>query len=124
MKKILFAFVALMALTFTACNKDILNTNPTDRVSGDTIFADTDGGMMALNGTIRALWEWGWATTGNYHQVIGPEGYGLMADLMGEDHVQAAQGSGWFWFDYRYNVKSRFTSGSCVPTTCGTTTSP
>ena len=112
MKKILFAFVALMALTFTACNKDILNTNPTDRVSGDTIFADTDGGMMALNGTIRALWEWGWATTGNYHQVIGPEGYGLMADLMGEDHVQAAQGSGWFWFDYRYNVKSRFTSST------------
>ena len=112
MKKILYVLIALATLSLTACEKELLNTNPTDRVSGDTVFTDTDGGLMALNGLYRALWEWGWATTGNYHQVIGPEGYGLMADLMGEDMVQAASGNGWFWYDYNYNVKSRYTAST------------
>ena len=56
MKKILFALMALATLSFTACNKELLNTNPTDAVSGDTVFGDTDGGLMALNGTIRFFW--------------------------------------------------------------------
>ena len=112
MKKIIYALMAFAALTFTACNKELLNTNPTDRVSGDTVFTDTEGGLMALNGLYRALWQWGWTTTGNYHQCIGPQGYNLMSDLMGEDMVQAAQGSGWFWYDYNYNVKSRYTQST------------
>lgn len=33
-----------------------------------------------------------------------------MADLMGEDMVMSDRGSGWFWFDYLYNVKSRWNS--------------
>ena len=112
MKKTIFTLMGLAALLLQACDQDLLDTNPTDKVAREVIFSDTDGGMTALNGTFRALWQWGWATTGNTHQVIGPQGYNLMADLMGEDHVQAAQGNGWFWFDYRYNVKSRFTAGS------------
>ena len=112
MKKIFFALIAVAALAFTACDKELLNTNPTDAVTGDTMFNDTEGAMMALNGTFRYLWQWGVTTTGNYHQCIGPQGYNLMADLMGEDFVQAAQGNGWFWFDYRYNVKSRYTSST------------
>lgn len=107
MKKIFYALMAASVLLFTACDKELLNTNPTDRVSGDSVFTDTDGGLMALNGTIRALWQWGWTTTGNTHQCVGPQGYNLMADLMGEDMVQAASGNGWFWYDYNYNVKSR-----------------
>ena len=112
MKKIFFALIAVAALAFTACDKELLNTNPTDAVTGDTMFNDTEGAMMALNGTFRYMWQWGVTTTGNYHQCIGPQGYNLMADLMGEDFVQAAQGNGWFWFDYRYNVKSRYTSST------------
>jgi len=113
MKKIFFALMALATLlSFSACNKELLNTNPTDAVTGDTMFTDTDGAMMALNGTYRFMWQWGVTTTGNYHQCIGPQGYNLMADLMGEDFVQAAQGNGWFWYDYRYNVKSRYTAST------------
>jgi hypothetical protein len=111
MKKIFFALIAVAALAFTACDKELLNTNPTDAVSGDTVFTDTDGAMMALNGTYRFFWQWGSTTTSNYHQSFGPQSYNLMADLMGEDMVQAASGSGWFWYDYIYNVKSRYTSG-------------
>ena len=112
MKKIFFALMALATLSFTACNKELLNTNPTDAVTGDTMFNDTEGAMMALNGTYRYMWQWGVTTTGNYHQCVGPQGYNLMADLMGEDMVQAAQGNGWFWFDYRYNVKPRYTASN------------
>lgn len=112
MKKIFYALMALATLSFTACNKELLNTNPTDRVSGDTVFTDTEGGLMALNGLFRAFWQWGWTTTANYHQCIGPQGYNLMADLMGEDMVQASAGNGWFWYDYNYNVKSRYTQSS------------
>lgn len=115
MKKILFALMAFAALTFTACDKELLNTNPTDAVSGDTVFGDTEGGLMALNGTIRFFWQWGQTTTGNYHQCFGPQSYNLMADLMGEDMVMAAAGNGWFWYDYLYDVKDAFNSTTWRP---------
>ena len=111
MKKIFYALMALATLSLASCNKELLNTNPTDAVSGDTVFKDADGAMMALNGTLRFFWQWGSTTTSNYHQSFGPQSYNLMADLMGEDMVMAASGSGWFWYDYIYNVKSRYTSG-------------
>ena len=116
MKKILFALMALATLlSFSACNKELLNTNPTDAVSGDTIFTDTDGALMALNGTFRFMWQWGATTTGNYHQCFGPQSYNLMADLMGEDFVQAAAGNGWFWYDYLYDVKDAVNSTTWRP---------
>lgn len=111
MKKLLYIFVAL-AVVLTSCKPEALDTKPTDRVSGDTMMEDTTGGMMALNGTIRMLWQWGWTTTGNYHQCVGPMGYSLMADMMGDDFVMAGQGNGWFWFDYTYDVKDAYTSGA------------
>lgn len=110
MKRTIYILLAVAGLSLTSCNADMLDTNPTDRVSGTSMLTTTDGGYQALNGTIRALWEWGWTTTGNQHQCIGPEGYNLMADLMGEDMVMDAQGNGWFWYDYIYNVKDMWTS--------------
>lgn len=112
MKKILFSILAVAVVLMTSCTKDSLNLNPTDQVSGDSMMDNTDGGMMALNGTIRAFWQWGWSTTGNTHQCVGPMGYSLMADLMGDDFVQAGQGNGWFFFDYMYNVKNRYTAST------------
>ena len=111
MKKFIYVLMAVAALSLTACEKELLNTNPTDAVSGDTVFTDADGALMALNGTYRFFWQWGSTTTSNYHQSFGPQSYNLMADLMGEDMVMSAQGNGWFWYDYIYNVKSRYTSG-------------
>ncbi len=112
MKKLLIlATVAVMALA-TSCNKDALNTNPTDAVSGEFMLENTNGGFMALNGTIRYLWQWGVTTTGNYHQCFGIQSYALMGDLMGEDMVMDQQGNGWFWFDYLYDVKDAYTSGA------------
>ncbi|MBR2084933.1 MAG: RagB/SusD family nutrient uptake outer membrane protein, partial [Muribaculaceae bacterium] len=50
----------------------------------------------------------GWSTTGNTHQCFGITAYNLMAEVMGDDMIMGAQGSGWFWFDATYNVKSRY----------------
>lgn len=115
MKKILsYVVIALMSVNFFASCAD-LDTNPTDQVAGATMMDNTDGGMMALNGTIRSLWQWGWTTTGNYHQCVGPMGYSLAADLMCDDLVMAGTGNGWFWHDYILDVKDAYTNGTWRP---------
>lgn len=118
MKKILLLAIAAVMALATSCNDGKLNTNPTDKVSGEFMLENTNGGMMALNGTIRFLWQWGVTTTGNYHQCFGIQSYALMGDLMGEDMVMDNQGNGWFWYDYLYDVKDAYTSGSWRPYDC------
>lgn len=49
---------------------------------------------------------------GNTHQCFGITAYNLGAEVMGEDHIMGAAGSGWFWYDALYNVKSRYASDS------------
>ncbi|MBQ4137958.1 MAG: RagB/SusD family nutrient uptake outer membrane protein [Muribaculaceae bacterium] len=49
-----------------------------------------------------------WTTTGNTHQCFGISAYNLTAEVMGDDMIMAAQGSGWFYYDASYNVKSLF----------------
>lgn len=111
MKKIFLVLLASLALA-TSCDKKLLDTTPTTAVSGSTLLENTEGGYMALNGAIRWLWQWGVTVSGNAHQVIGPQGYALMGDLMGEDMVMAGQGNGWFWYDYLYDVKAAYTSSA------------
>lgn len=108
--KYLIAGAALVSLT-TACS-DQLETSPTTAVSGTTMTESNDAAMIALNGIYRSMYTSGWSTTGNTHQCFGISAYNLCADVMGDDHVMNAQGSGWFWFDAAYNVKSRYTSSS------------
>lgn len=116
MKKLFIIIAALtLGVGLSACSEDLLNTNPTDQVSGDTQMNTTDGAYMALNGTYRWMWQWGVTTSGNYHQCFGIQSYMLVAELMGEDFVQAASGNGWFWYDYTYDVKDAYTSSSWRP---------
>src|SRR5690606_19185372 len=60
------------------------------------------------------LFTAGW-TTSNEHQNFGIMSTKLYTSLMGEDLLQDAQGNGWFYFDYRYDVRSRYTSTSWRP---------
>ena len=63
MKKI-FAIISVLALfTFTGCKEDFLETNPTDRVSGPTIFSDAENAMASVNGLIRLLYVGGWGSS-------------------------------------------------------------
>lgn len=110
MKKIINKFgVALFAavLVTSACKKDYLETSPTDDVSGDVVFETTQGGYVALNGTIRTMY-----TSLTNHANFGQKSYDLTSDLMGEDMVVHKAGYGWFNNEYNYTEFARATGGS------------
>jgi len=109
MKKFIYISALSLALGLASCKKDFLETSPTDRVAGPTLFETTQGAQVAMDGIYRMLYTSGW-TTGNTAQNFGIMSTKLYTSLMGEDMVQDAQGNGWFYFDYRYDVRSRFTA--------------
>lgn len=111
MKKIFkYAMVGLLGcVTLSSCLESALETSPTDSMSGTGLLANANAALVPLNGIYRSMYA-SWSPSANTHQSFGISSYTLMADLMGEDMIQAAQGSGWFWFDCLYNVKSRYTS--------------
>ena len=102
-----YTFVGLLAGTMltTSCTEDMLNTSPTQSVSSDGMLSSATAAQTSLNGIYREMFTAGWSTTGNTHQCFGIAAYNLMADVMGEDHIMGASGSGWFWYDCCYNVK-------------------
>lgn len=100
------------ALLMTACSDDQLETSPTTAVSGTTMTESSDAAMIALNGIYRSMYTSGWSTTGNYHQCFGISAYSVCADVMGDDFIMQAPGSGWFWYDATYDVKDAFTSST------------
>lgn len=117
MKKIIYSFLCIsLTFFFFSCSDDQLETGPTDSVSGPVLFSNTDGAMVAMNGVYRMLYTSSTAwTPGNTHQNFGIMSTKLYTSLMGEDMVQDAMGNGWFYFDYRFDVRSRFTSESWRP---------
>lgn len=58
MKKIVIIFIGIFAVStiFTACEKEFLDTYPTDQVSSNAAVLTTDNAMTALNGIHRALY--------------------------------------------------------------------
>ena len=66
--------------------------------------------QSALDDIYYSMHVAGWSTTGNTHQCFGISAYNLMAEVMGDDMIMGARGSGWFWFDAAYNVKTNYTT--------------
>jgi hypothetical protein len=113
MKSLKYLFIGFAATVLvSSCAQEQLETSPTTAVAGTTMTQSNDAAMIALNGLYRSMYTSGWSTTGNTHQCFGISAYNLMADVMGDDHIMSKQGSGWFWFDAIYNVKSRYTSSA------------
>ncbi|MEJ5055021.1 RagB/SusD family nutrient uptake outer membrane protein [Sphingobacterium sp. MYb382] len=111
MKKILYASALALTLGLSSCSKDFLETSPTDRVDAGTLLTTVQGAQVAMDGVYRMLYSSGW-TTANTSQNFGIMSTKVYTSLMGEDFLQDAQGSGWFYFDYKYDVRSRFSSTS------------
>lgn len=110
MKKLIYILSLAGLMGFSSCS-DELNTEPTDRVSGSTIFADVTSAEAAINGIYRLMYVSGWSSN------WAPENFGqtsiqLLADLMAEDHLMYAQGQGWFYEDYRLNVHGDYSHKS------------
>ena len=85
-----------------SCSDTLLDTDPTDKVSGTAIFMDAENSLTALNGIYRLMYSGNWG--GDWE----PENGGLPAfilafDLMAEDHLMDGSGSGWFWYEYIYD---------------------
>lgn len=110
MKKIIYILTFAVPVLFGACSEQLI-TEPTDKVSGQAIFADAVSSQTAMNGVYRMLyvakWSQGWSDENN-----GQTGINLLADLMGEDHLMKEQGNGWFYEDYRLNVHGDYSHKS------------
>ncbi len=102
MKKILIIFSLIGAMFIYSCSDSILDTVPTESVSGTDIFSDAENALVAVNGIYRLMY------TGSWGSGWEPENGGLPAfilamDLLAEDHVMDGAGSGWFWYDYVFD---------------------
>jgi hypothetical protein len=87
----------LCLLVFGSCKKEYLDTNPSADVTGEVVFATTQGAQVALDGTYRDMYS-----SLTNHGNFGQKSYEIVSDLMGEDIVIHAQGYGWFNTDYQY----------------------
>lgn len=83
-------------------------------LAGDEDY-DAEFGLYQLNHIYQSMYTAGWTTGGNTHQCFGISAYNLMAEVMGDDMIMAASGSGWFWYDAIYDVKSLFTRTTWRP---------
>ena len=90
MKKVLYIFSLIGLLAFSSC-ADELNTEPTDKVSGSTIFADASSAETAINGVYRMLYVAGWSSNWGSEN-CGQTAIQLLGDLMAEDHLMKEQG--------------------------------
>lgn len=102
MKKIILILSLIGGMFLYNCSDSVLDTAPTESVSGTDVFSSAENALSAVNGIYRLMYtgEWG----GDWE----PENGGLPAfllafDLLGEDHVMDAAGSGWFWYDYVFD---------------------
>lgn len=87
-----------------------METSPSTDVVKEQILSDAEGLEVAMNGVYATMYNRLDFVTANAHQCFGNMAVTLAADLMGEDMVQTAQGAGWFWKDYNYDQRSRYTS--------------
>lgn len=84
MKKILIIIIGILVVNsvFIACEKDFLETAPTDQVPSEVATETTDNAMAALNGIHRALYiRYGSQGRG------GAGHFNMHMSEMGEDHV-------------------------------------
>jgi starch-binding outer membrane protein, SusD/RagB family len=110
MKNIFVYIAVLVGFIATSCEDNYLETVPTTQASGESMFSTATAALTPLNGIYRMMYTQGWSTLANTQQCDGLTAWNLMGDVMGEDMVMKAQGSGWYWYDCIYNVKSRYTS--------------
>ena len=90
--------ILALAVLGAGCNKEYLETNPTDAVSGETVFETTEGAYVALDGTYRA----NYTSYSGGHGEFGQKSYDLLSDLMGLDMVVHKQGYSWFNSEYQF----------------------
>ena len=98
------------ALILAAGCAGLMETSPSTEVDKGLILKDVDAVKVAMNGVYSTMYNRIDFVTANAHQCFGNMAITLYADLMGEDMIQTAEGAGWFWKDYNYETRVRYTS--------------
>lgn len=110
MKSNYYKYLLILSLAlFTSCSK-LLETSPSNEVDKDVILKDAESIEVAMNGIYSTMYNRIDFVTANAHQCFGNMAVILCAEVMGDDMVQTAQGPGWFWKDYTYDARVRYTS--------------
>jgi starch-binding outer membrane protein, SusD/RagB family len=111
MKIKIYLLAIVTIFTIFSCSEDVLNTDPTDKASGETVFETTENAYTAMNGIYRAFYVYGSQWVDYYEtENSGIAAMQLAHDLMAEDVLMDKSGSGWFWYDYRFWVRSEVNS--------------
>ncbi len=109
MKTIGYIVAAALAFSVMSCS-DSLEISPSDQLDRAAVLENADGMEVAMNGIYASMYRRLDFVTANAHQCFGNMAVTLAAELMGEDMVEEAQGPGWFWRDYTYEMRQRYTS--------------
>jgi len=88
-----FSLIFALALGFSSCSEDFLQTVPTDAVSTDIALGSTDNMMLAINGVHRTLY----AQNPNIIRYYAGQQYMIpMAEFAAGDALHSRTGNGWF----------------------------
>lgn len=111
-KYLLIGFLGVGMMT--SCSEDRLETSPSTAVATGEMTGSAGSAIAAVDGMYRLLYTYGY-TTAWEHEEFGITAINLAADLMGEDHIQQKSGSGWFYYDYLYDVKGDYSGTAGRP---------
>lgn len=101
MKKILSKIVLIVAITLlsVSCDKEYLDTFPTDQIGADKALENTTNAMASLNGIHRSMY-FQWANQGE----AGEGSMNINRDMLGEDLVMTSSGNGWYNTTYQWTA--------------------
>ncbi len=104
-----FGLALLVVLALASCSKE-LETNPTDRVSGPTIFANEQAAQTAMDGSYYLLYQ-GVYVSSNANHAEGHQSTILAQDLMGDDMIITVENN-WYGMDYTLDYTRRINIGT------------
>lgn len=88
----------LVILTMAGCNKENLETSPTDAIATSDAFKTVDNAWAALNGIHRLMYTQYYGT-----QSCGGQGANMIwMDVLGDDLVMSGQSNGWWISEYKW----------------------
>ncbi len=88
-----------MTMLLGSCNKEYLETTPTDSVSNSVIFSNLEGMEMALQGTYRNFGQW--RDDNGFTGMNTPDMY--LRDMFAGTLARPNSSNGWYWSMYTFS---------------------
>ena len=97
MKRILYSSLTAFMLVFASCEKEYLETSPTDATPVEDVFTTTDNAWRAVNGMHRSMFfQYSRQDQAGHGSVM------INMEMLGEDLVNNSTASSWFMDTYRW----------------------